>query len=134
MDTYKVLGQVVTTGDENNDVVVYSPPENTQASLSNISITNTSDTAQTYDLAFARSNELLDGYEEVIDRPTFVTLGSTSSTAATSPDGITWPQRTLPTAAHWQSGTSGNDTVVVVSYSSAVSTNPGSRKWGTRSH
>lgn len=45
----------------------------------------------------------------------FVTVAASSSTAATSPDGITWTARTLPSSANWQSVTFGNGVFVAVS-------------------
>jgi hypothetical protein len=50
----------------------------------------------------------------------FVAIGYGSSVAATSPDGITWTQRTLPTNVYWFSITYGNGLFVAVANGSAI--------------
>jgi hypothetical protein len=52
-------------------------------------------------------------------------VAQTSSIAATSADGITWTQRTLPTSTNWVSVTFGNSTFVSVSeVTSIAATSP----------
>ena len=46
---------------------------------------------------------------------TFVAVAYSSTSAASSTDGITWTLRTLPTSINWQSVTYGNNTFVAVS-------------------
>jgi hypothetical protein len=49
---------------------------------------------------------------------------SPSNVAATSPDGITWTQRTLPSTQTWQAVAYGDGTFVVVSEGDVAATSP----------
>ena len=63
---------------------------------------------------------------------TFVAV-STTSIAATSPDGVTWTQRTLPASDNWQSVTYGNNTFVAVATDSTrAATSPNGITWTQR--
>ena len=50
----------------------------------------------------------------------FVAIAYTSTTAASSTDGITWTTRTMPSAQNWLSVTYGNGTFVAIAYSSTT--------------
>ena len=50
----------------------------------------------------------------------FVAVASSTTAAATSPDGITWTARTLPSSAQWISVTYGNGVFVAVTIASSA--------------
>ena len=53
--------------------------------------------------------------------------------AATSPDGVTWTQRTLPASADWYSVTYGNGVFVAVAQGSSIAaTSPDGITWTQR--
>lgn len=63
----------------------------------------------------------------------FVAVVSNSATAATSPDGITWTQRTLPASASWSAITYGGGLFVAVAANAAIAvTSPDGITWTQR--
>lgn len=65
---------------------------------------------------------------------TFVSVAYNRSIAATSPDGLTWTQRTLPITANWRTIAYGNGTFVAMAYLSTVAaTSPDGITWTQRS-
>ena len=99
MTEYKILGQSDNDGNEEN---LYSVPATKSAVVRAINVTNTSSTSDTFDIA------INDSAIVPVATPTFVAVARSSQVAATSTDGITWTQRTLPTSANWQSVTYGD--------------------------
>lgn len=64
----------------------------------------------------------------------FAAIANNTATVATSPDGITWTQRFLPTSTAWQAVTFGNGLFVAVATGVAVAaTSPDGITWTVRS-
>jgi hypothetical protein len=51
---------------------------------------------------------------------TFVAVAASGNIAATSTDGISWTQRTLPATASWQAVAYGGSTFATVAYNSSI--------------
>ena len=116
-ETYKILGQIAPAGTA--ETVLYTSPASTQALITNITVTNRTNSSQTFDInvydSVKVSNDLID-----VAGSTFVAVVRSSTKAASSTDGITWTLRTLPASISWQSVTYGNSTFVAVAYGSAT--------------
>ena len=72
-------------------------------------------------------------YSVTYGNGTFAAVANGSSIAATSSDGITWTQRTLPANTSWQSVTYGNGTFAAVATSSSITATSSDGKIG-RAH
>src|SRR5204863_226960 len=64
----------------------------------------------------------------------FVTIANGSSLAATSPDGLTWTQRTMPSSSQWNSVIYGNGLFVAIAGgpSTTAATSPDGITWTAR--
>jgi hypothetical protein len=138
-ESYKRLGAVAPTDDKYT--LLYTSPAATEALVSNITVTNRSASAQTFDVQVLESGVTQQSDLDVVNLDTtFVAvsfLASQGSTiAATSTDGITWTQRTLPVSAGWYSVTYGNGTFVAVSIATTgyahAATSPDGITWTQR--
>ena len=118
-ETYKILGQVAPTV-SGQEKVLYSSPAATQTLVTNITVTNRSASNQTFDINVYDTAKVDSDFNGVAN-PTFVAVSQYSSTAASSTDGITWTERTMPASRYWSSATYGNGIFVAVTYSSASS-------------
>src|SRR5581483_7125032 len=88
---------------------------------------------------FSRYNTYYDGSGQQSNpgggatAPTFVAVAYGGTTAASSPDGVTWTARTLPSSAYWDSVVYGNGTLVAVATgSSKAATSPDGITWTAR--
>jgi hypothetical protein len=122
MTTYKILGQTFPAA--NTETVSYSTPSASSSLVRSINITNTSGTADTFDVAIMEDGNV------PVSNNVYVVVSEnfSSSAAASSTNGITWTARTLPFAASFSNVASGNNVFVVVSTknthpSAAYSTN-----------
>lgn len=71
-------------------------------------------------------------YRYVFSGGGLLVASSNTTIAATSPDGVTWTQRVLPSGT-WDSGTYGNGMYVLVSKNSAIiATSPSGTTWTSR--
>ena len=118
-ETYKILGQIAPAGTA--ETVLYTSPASTQALITNITVTNRTNSSQTFDInvydSVKVSNDLID-----VSANTFVAVATSSTTAASSTDGITWTERTMPSSDYWSSVAFGNSTFVAVADSSSSAT------------
>lgn len=122
-DTYKILGQALTgsLSLDNSTVkeeIVYEVPENTQASISAIEITNSDIANQTYRLSFVKNAEVEDAYTSIpyttyINQPNIVVVGSGNPYALSTQNGTTWTRSTLPYDTWWVSIAYGNGRYIV---------------------
>jgi surface protein len=72
-------------------------------------------------LTRSTTSPILGGWQGIeYGNGTFVAFMGNSSNAVTSPDGITWTQRTLPTSTAWQSIAYGNGTFVLIGSGSSI--------------
>ena len=122
-ESYKRLGAVAPTDDKYT--LLYTSPAATEALVSNITVTNRSASAQTFDVQVYESGVTQQSNLEAGLPPTFVSVASSTTSAATSTDGITWTQRTLPTSADWSSVTYGNGVFVSMAQPAAASSTDG---------
>ena len=130
-ETYKILGQVAPTV-SGQEKVLYSSPAATQTLVTNITVTNRSASNQTFDINVYDTAKVDSDFNGVAT-PTFVTVASNSTTAASSTDGITWTTRTLPTNTYWKSATFGNNTFVsVATFSTSAATSTDGITWTAR--
>ena len=113
MTEYKILGQSANDGNEEN---LYSVPATKSAVVRAINVTNTSSTSDTFDIA------INDSAIVPVATPTYVAVAYNNQTAASSTDGITWTQRTLPGSFSWYSVTYGDGTFVAMARSSPEAT------------
>jgi hypothetical protein len=121
-DTYKILGQELTgglalDGETVKETILYEVPENTQASISTIQITNSDVSSQTYKLAFVKDSEVEEAYTDVeyttgtvVNR--FLASNITNNILY-SEDGLSWTETSqdisiMPLLAY------GNETFVAV--------------------
>ena len=120
MTTYKILAQSLPTA--NTETVAYSTPSASATLIRSINVTNTSGTADTFDIAIKEDGSIL------LDTSYFVATGGTSGLTALTTNGITWVQSSIPGTASggWREIKYGNNVWVCVRYNStgaAVSTN-----------
>jgi len=126
MTDYKILAQ--SAPDAGVDQSIYQVPPGKSVIIRSINITNTSQGSDEYDIAYTD-----EGFVNTASEHTFVAVAYGSTIAATSPDGITWTQRTLPVSASWRSVTYGNNTFVAVASSSSIAaTSPDGITWTQR--
>jgi hypothetical protein len=129
-EVYKILGQVAPS--DTSEEVLYTSPASTQALITNITVTNRTNSSQTFDINVYDSVKV-SGDLDPVPTPTFVAVSSNSSTAASSTDGITWTERTLPSSGNWFSVTYGNNTfVAVVYYSTSAASSTDGITWTAR--
>ena len=100
---YKILGQTAPTAA--TETIHYTVPSATSTMVKAINITNTSSSSDTFSISFPKE----------VASPTYVALMDSSTTAASSTDGITWTTRTLPAALTWSCSAYGNQTFVALS-------------------
>ena len=126
MTDYKILAQGAP--DAGVDQSIYQVPPGKSVIIRSINITNTSQGNDKYDIAYTD-----EGFVNTASEHTFIAVASSSSIAATSPNGITWTQRVLPVSAYWRSVTYGNNTFVAVASNSTIAvTSPDGITWTQR--
>jgi hypothetical protein len=127
-DNYKILAQDTAASIEENSGanqanILYTVPENTQASVSSVSLINTAEENVEYSLGVVKAEDV-DGsaeeypefFQQVNDAPFVAVVTDGSTNSAYSTDGITWTQTTLPTSASWTSVTYGDGKFVAVAF------------------
>jgi hypothetical protein len=119
-EVYKILGQVATS--DTSEEVLYTSPAGTQTIVTNITAVNRTNTAQTFDInVYPSVPNLSDS-----SGPLAVTVAKYSSLSATTTNGTTWNQGTLPSSTSWNQIAYGNNKfVAIATYQniSAISTN-----------
>jgi len=92
-EEYKRLGAIAPA--DKKEKLLYTSPENTQSLISNITVTNRSSSAQTFDVNVYESGVTQQGaLDDVFGSFGFVAFATQTSELATSTDGITWTART----------------------------------------
>lgn len=110
-DNYKILGQTTAASIEptsglNQATTVYTVPVSTQASISSISVLNSSSTSQTYSLGVVRSSDV---DSSVLNRSLVFVSVCGGQTAYYSTNGISWTPTSMPYNDYWISVVHGND-------------------------
>ena len=109
---------------------LYTVPENTQASISSISLINTAEENVEYSLGVIKAEDVASSAEnynnvyETISPNGFVAVAQ-DIYAAYSADGIAWTQTSMPTTPggfryEWQSLANGQNKVVAIAYGSSA--------------
>lgn len=126
MTTYKILAQSLPTA--NTETVAYSTPSASASLVRSINVTNTSSTADTFDIAI-----LEDGNVPTVNNVyVAVSANFANAAAASSTDGATWTARTMPSAQTWSNVAYGNSTLVSVSTTAAAATSTNGTTWTAR--
>jgi hypothetical protein len=126
MTTYKILAQSLPTA--NTETVAYSTPSASASLVRSINVTNTSGTADTFDISLVE-----DGNVPIsVDTYVAVSANFGNAAAASSTDAITWTARTMPSAQSWCDVSVGNDVFVSVSNNSAAATSTNGITWTAR--
>jgi hypothetical protein len=119
-ETYKILGQIAPA--DSKEHVLYTSPAGTQTIVTNITAVNRTNTAQTFDInVYPSVPDLSDS-----SGPLAVTVAKYSSLSATTTNGTTWNQGTLPSSTSWSKVVHGNNKFVAFANyqsSTAISTN-----------
>jgi hypothetical protein len=137
-DNYKILAQDTASSIEENSGetqanILYTVPENTQASISSISLINTAEENVEYSLGVIKAEDVESSANiestssiNIINSQAFVmaTGFGSSSLLLYSEDGITWTQTSLPIAPESSGIVFGDNKFIQVSrFSSSVSSN-----------
>jgi hypothetical protein len=106
---YKILGQ--TAPSAGSETLNYTVPSSKSTLVRSINITNTSATADTYNIA------ILPSVIPTTNPTFFAAAGPNNEThAAYSTDAITWTRTTLPSQQSWYSAAYGNGTFIIVAW------------------
>lgn len=119
-ETYKILGQLAPS--DTAEQILYSSPAGTQTLVTNITVANRTSTLQNFDVSVYPSVPTIADSSG----PLAVTVAKYSSLSATTTNGTTWNQGTLPSSTSWNKIAYGNNKfVAVATYQniSAISTN-----------
>jgi hypothetical protein len=126
MTTYKILAQSLPTA--NTETGIYNTPSGSASLVRSINVTNTSSTADTFDIAI-----LEDGNVPIVNNVyVAVSANFANAAAASSTDGATWTARTMPSAQTWSNVAYGNSTLVSVSTLAAAATSTNGTTWTAR--
>jgi hypothetical protein len=139
-DNYKILAQdtassVEENSGENQANILYTVPENTQASVSSISLINTAEENVEYSLGVVKAEDAKsETLVEVVDSETknvflattgfnFLTSDFNSSDYLYSNDAVSWAKRSFPSSKEWQSLTYGAGKFIAVSSGTGLGNN-----------
>ena len=123
-EVYKRLGAVAPIDDR--EYLLYVTPNETQSLISNITVTNRSSSPTSFDINVYESG--VTQQSDLDDFYLFVAVSSGVDTA-TSTDGITWTQGTLPVSAGWDLVTYGDGTFVSLAYPQLFATSTDGITW-----
>ncbi len=117
-DTYKILGQTLTGQKAKNNVdikesVLYTVPNNKNAALSSITVTNSSDLSKDYTLSVLKSGEDIASTESLYFDNMFYNISDSNKSIKYSLDGITWTVKSLNIPYIPMQIISGGDYVVI---------------------
>jgi hypothetical protein len=126
MTTYKILSQTFPAA--NTVTGSYNTPSGSATLIRSINVTNTSGTADTFDISIVEDGSI------PISVDTYVAVSANfgNAAAASSTDGATWTARTMPSAQSWSNVAYGNSTLVSVSTSAAAATSTDGITWTAR--
>lgn len=116
-EDYKRLGAVAPT--DSNEHVLYVAPSATESLVSNITVTNRSASAQTFDVNIYETGVVDDSDVNDVTTTTFIAVSSNTSAAVYSSDSITWTQNTMP-SSNWQQVGYGDGTYVAIGSTKAA--------------
>ena len=126
MTEYKILGQNLPTA--NTETGIYNTPSGSATLIRSINVTNTSSTADTFDISIVEDGSI------PISVDTYVAVSANfgNAAAASSTDGATWTARTMPSSQTWSNVAYGNNTLVSVSTTDAAATSTNGITWTAR--
>lgn len=113
-ETYKILGQLAPT--DTLEKVLYTSPTWTQTLITNITVTNRSNTPQTFDVniyPYSKPSNQLDSAQIV----TYGTTMSDGDKVLTTQDFVTWTESSLPVSRGWAKMAQGNGKAILLEYS-----------------
>ena len=121
-DNYKILAQTTAASIEENSGLnqanaVYTVPENTQASISSISLINTSNIDQEYSIGFLSSAEAESAVDSSVTYQTGVKgflATSSRQSVGFSENGLDWTTSNMPKDSEWSAVAYGDGKFVAV--------------------